>query len=157
MGINRGQGFDRCGVFTTDQHAIRGLEVGDRRALRQKFWIRQHREAGFGCITVGVFALSRLQNCLHCRGGPHRQGALFHHDRVPLSMSGHGACRCLHPAQIARLTSPQPFGLRGCIHREKDHVGGCNLFSHLGAEEQIATAATPHHRIQTGFIDGQPA
>ena len=71
------------------------------------------------------------------------------------SCFSHSASAGFHPAKITGLTSSQPPGLGGCVHRDKHHVCSGNRFLHRRGEKQIAAARPLHHRIQAWLIDRQ--
>ena len=149
MAVNASKGLDRGGVFPPDQHPIGILQIADRRALRQKFGVGEHREA--------LARRSHIQDRLHRRGRAHRQGALLHNDRVAARGLGHRAGAGLQPLEIAGLARPQALGFGGRVHRQEHHVGRSDRLLHRRGEMQIAAPAAAHHHIQAGLIDRQLA
>ena len=147
MAVDPRQRLNRFLGFPTNQHPIGILQISDRRALRQKLRIREHREA--------LARRSSLQNRLHRLGRAHRQGALLHHDRVASGRLCQHARGCLDPLEITCLPCPHTVGLGGGVHGDEHHVGGRDRPLHRGGEVQVATPRPAHHLIEPGFIDRQ--
>jgi len=155
VAVDRGQGLDGAGILAADQHPIRVFEIADGGAFRQELGVGEYRKALAAGRCIAFCGEDRANHF----GGPHRQGALLHHDRVALGAGGHLADRSaksgFNPAQIDGLTGTDAAGLGGSVHREEHHVGGGNGRFHGGGEVEVATAAAGYHGIEAGLVDGQ--